>query len=460
MRRSFVRLAVVVTALLASGIGPAEAKRAKKGRGSPSPPPSPSSSPTASAAATPVPPPFRERRPAAVRERTPEARVFAELEPSLAGITAIRPVEKGGTSNGSAFVIEESGLLLTNNHVIAGASEILVRLSDERTLPARLAGADPALDLAVLRIDPGTKLLPVWLGDSDALSVGDPVLAMGNPLGLGSTLTRGIVSGKERRVDVGAVGLAGTPVAFLQTDAAVNPGSSGGPLVDMEGNVVGVTTATIPHAKGVAFAIPVNVVKKAIPEMLRNAGTGRAFLGLVLGAANASGAEVLSVRPGGPADRAGLKSGDVVTSMRGRTISTDLDLADAVRDIAVHETVRILYLRRGRVNVAELTVGPVPVAAARVERVVLGGATVAEFGPESTAATRSGQSRGVMFAAVPKDSGAGKAGVKAGDVLVVLGMDAVSDLDDLRVLLDRSDADGFRIMVRRGEDSLTLILPR
>lgn len=455
-------IALALAALLVSSPETAEARRKKK----------PKATPAAAATSTPtvldVPdPPFVEKAPSAARPQSPEAVIYAALEPALVSVNVARPVERGGFSQGSAFAIHPSGLFVTNFHVVNQGAEITLRFSDGRSYPARLAGAEPTLDLAVLRVDaPEGRARPVFavaaLGDSDGIRPGDPVLALGVPLGMGPTITRGILSGKDRRVDVATFGIAGFDVGFLQTDAAINAGSSGGPLVDLDGGVIGVTSATLPSARGISFAIPINAVKKALPEMLRHAGVSRAWLGLTLAAPAGSGADVIGVRPGGPADRAGLRTGDVVTEIRGRELRNDRDLAEAVKDLAVHETVDVRYRRNGKVLSALVKAVDVPVpGAARPEDVALGGARLAEFGPHSDAAAMSGQSSGVLFASVPHGSGADKAGVKTGDVVVVLGMDSVADLDDMRILLDRTtDAGAYKLLVRRGEKTLTVIVPR
>lgn len=411
-------------------------------------------------------PPFVEKAPAPAREPSAEAAVYASLEPALASVTARRPAERGGTSQGSAFAVHPSGLFVTNFHVVKDSTELWLQTPDGRSLSARVAGAEPALDLAVLRAEAGEgSARPAFavapLGDSDRIRPGDPILALGVPLGMGPTITRGILSGKDRRVDVTATGAAGFEVGFLQTDAAINAGSSGGPLVDLDGAVIGVTSATMPSARGVSFAVPINAVKKALPEMLRHSGASRAWLGLTLGRADGSGAEVIGVRPGGPADRAGMKTGDRVTEIRGKEIRADADVAASVKDLSVHETVEVRYRRRGKVQVAQITAADVPLATAPPEALRLGGAALAEFGPSSEATSRSGQSLGVLFADVPAGSGADKAGVKVGDVVVVLGMDSVADLDDVRILLDRAaEADAFKLLLRRGDRTFTVIVPR
>lgn len=455
------RLPILLVPALVLIALPSMASR-KGWHGAKTPTPAPSPVPTPDAAAIPD-PPFVETRPAVARAPSPEAQVFLAYKPVLASVTAQRSGERGGNSQGSAFVIHASGLLLTNFHVVSESDDIRVRFADGLPLPARLAGADPALDLAVLRIDPPANLGTVILGDSDAAHEGDPIVALGMPFGLGTTITRGILSGKERRVDVGTVGAAGSPIAFLQTDAAINPGSSGGPIVDMDGRVVGITTATIPAAKGISFAIPINAVKTALPRMLREASIGHAWLGLTLGPANGSGAEVIGVRHKGPADRAGLMTGDIVTAVRGRPISADSDVVEAVRDITVHETVSLSFLRRGKVTKVDLTATEVPVAPV-LDSLILGGALLSEFSPDMPQNIRVGrrlEGSGVFFDNVPKGSGADRAGIQDGDVLAIVGMDNVSDLDDVRVLLDRADdAGAFKILVRRGEKQFTAIVPR
>jgi serine protease Do len=463
MTRSFP-IALVAAALVAFPAAAAKSKGKKKPLGASTAAPAATGTPTV----LDVPdPPFVEKTQGASRPKSAEATVYAALEPALVSVTVTRTVERGGFSQGSAFAVHSSGLFVTNFHVVNNAAEITLRFSDGRSYPARLAGAEPSIDLAVLRADaPEGATRPVFavaaLGDSDTIQPGDPVLALGVPLGMGPTITRGILSGKDRRVDVATFGIAGFDVGFLQTDAAINAGSSGGPLVDLDGGVIGVTSATLPSARGISFAIPINSVKKALPEMLRHAGISRAWLGLTLAAPAGSGADVIGVRPGGPADRAGLRTGDVVTEIRGRDLRTERDLADAVKDLAVHETVEVRYRRKSKVLSALLTAADVPLpGVARADDLALGGAKLAEFGPTSDAAVMSGQSSGVLFAAVPLGSGADKAGVKTGDVVVVLGMDSVSDLDDVRILLDRiGDADAFRLLVRRGEKTLTVICPR
>ncbi|HVO31809.1 MAG TPA: trypsin-like peptidase domain-containing protein [bacterium] len=427
----------------------------------------PSATPAAASTDAPVvpDPPFVENTRATTRPPSAEALVFQSYKPALATVTAARPTDRGGQSQGTAFVLHASGLLLTSHHVIAEADEITVRFADGEPMTARLAGADPALDLAILRVDPrgDHPMATAVLGDSDLAREGDPVVALGMPLGLGATITRGILSGKDRKVDVGTVGLAGRPVAFLQTDAAINPGSSGGPICDLDGRVLGVTTATIPGAKGVSFAIPINAVKAALPRILKEGSLGHAWLGLTLGPASGAGAEVVGVRHGGPADRAGIMTGDIVTAIRGRSINTDTDVVESMRDVVPHETIPMAFRRHGKVARVDLTATEVPVKPV-VESLFLAGALLSEFTPDSPASVTAGRhfaGTGVFFDSVPKDSPAAKSGISEGDALLVIGIDAVSDLDDVRVLLDRDlSTDEVKIVVRHDQKTRTVIVPR
>ncbi len=404
-------------------------------------------------------PPYVEA-PASTRAPSLESLVFARVAPSLAAVITHRQGSLGGDALGTAFVVHPSGLLLTSHHVVRDAHAIRLRFADGSTVPARVAGADPAIDLAVLRVlppgpesgpEPGPRpkvLRAAPLGKSEPVAPGDPVLVLAMGLGLQPTITRGIVSGKDRRLDLTAFGAAGIRSGFLQTDAPLEPGSSGGPLTDLDGAVIGVTTAMSPTSRSAGFALPIDVAKRAIVEILRRGAAGRAWLGLVLGPATAAGCEVLSVRPGGPADRAGLRSGDVVQTLRGRSIASDDDLTAAVRDLAVHETLSITYLRRGTVTRTRLTAEEVPAPSPDESRVSLGGAWLAEV------------PHGVRFVEVPSGSRAEKAGVRTGDVLVVLGIDYVGNLDDVRILLDRrDDRDGVHLFLWRNDHGVSVVVP-
>jgi len=268
---------------------------------------------------------------------------------------------------GTAFVYDPDGLLLTNNHVIEKASEVQVGFFDGRERPARVIGRDKHTDVAVLRIDDhGLPSLP--LGDSDAIEVGDWVVAIGNPFGLSHTVSAGILSAKGRtREDVKGLDPSGY-FNFLQTDASINPGNSGGPLLNLRGEVVGINSAVRANANNIGFAIPINMVKQLLPMLLRDGKIRRSAIGVTVDALNAieagrlkrpdrRGAWVKSVLPGGPADKAGLAPDDVIVAFEGKSISDPNELR-WLASIAGVSKVAVVQVARGeRVFDIKVTLG-------------------------------------------------------------------------------------------------------
>jgi serine protease Do len=256
--------------------------------------------------------------------------VFVRTLQERRGLSGRRQVI--GEGLGSAFVFDPNGLILTNNHVIEGASEIRVIFGRKKEMDATVVGRDPPTDIAVLRVN-ATGLAHVPLGDSDATRVGDWVIAIGNPFGLSHTVSAGIISAKGRtNQDVKGLDESGY-YDFLQTDASINPGNSGGPLLDMSGRVVGINTAIRAQANNIGFAIPVNMVKELLPTLLKNGKIERSAIGVHVSALmpedisrlalpNEAGAIVRFVVPGGPADRAGLRPDDVILSFDGHAIGS------------------------------------------------------------------------------------------------------------------------------------------
>src|SRR5690606_30845822 len=228
------------------------------------------------------------------------------------------PSVRRATALGSGFIIDPEGYVVTNNHVIDGASEVSVRLDDETAYPAEIVGTDPATDLALLKIDVGKRLPSLVLGDSDKAEVGDWVLAVGNPFGLGGSVTAGIISARGRNIQ------AGPYDDFLQIDASINRGNSGGPLFNLDGEVIGVNTAIYsPNggSVGIGFAIPSNMVKSVVTQLREHGSVERGWLGVqiqnvtpdlaeALGLEEAAGALVAAVTPGSPAEEAGIRTGD------------------------------------------------------------------------------------------------------------------------------------------------------
>lgn len=297
------------------------------------------------------------------------AELAARAMPTVVNITSTRLVAAAGTAEGwegffgphrqdarrqgvgTGFVIDASGLVVTNAHVVERADDLRVRLSDGRELPARVVGRDGKLDLALLQVDGGGEALQAaTLGTSEQVRVGEHVVAIGNPFGLGHTVTLGIVSAKARSIG------AGPYDDFIQTDASINPGNSGGPLFNAKGEVVGINTAIRAGASGIGFAIPIDVLRDVLPQLKETGRVTRGKLGLVfqpvtadlakaLGLDAPRGALITDLEPGGPAVRAGLRSGDLVLAVNGVAVQHSEDLPRNVAKNPPGSTVKLSIVR-------------------------------------------------------------------------------------------------------------------
>jgi len=306
--------------------------------------------------------------------------VAQSVEPSVVGIDTVRIESRpsvrdewfGGhkfesEGQGSGVIIDEAGYVLTNFHVIDQASQVVVELSDGRTTgDVEVVGSDPYTDLAVLKINAGEVLAAPW-GDSDELEVGDEVLAVGSPFGLARTVTAGIVSAKERP----AVTSAGFQ-EFLQTDAAVNPGNSGGPLVNLRGEVVGINTAIMGESyQGISFAIPSRLAREVYEKLVTSGTIERGWLGVAmsnmndqiaarLGLEGVAGAVVMQVVPDSPADQAGIESGDMITAWNGEKIEGQNELSRAVARTEIGSEATVTFIRAGQSQELTVRVGRRP----------------------------------------------------------------------------------------------------
>jgi serine protease Do len=381
-----------------------------------------------------------------------------------------REFEVPGSASG--FIFDPDGYILTNNHVVNEADEIDVTLSDGREFGAEIVGQDPSTDIAVIRVlgDAGSGLPTVKLGDSDAMRVGDWAIAIGNPLELAGTVTVGVVSAMGR-VDLNIRG--GTPLYqdFIQTDASINFGNSGGPLVNIEGEAIGVNTAINPGAAGIGFAIPINLAKNVAEALMSEGKVVRGYLGVIpqeithdlaeaRGLESTKGIMIASVEEGTPADKAGLEPGDVILSFAGVAIVDVPQFRRVVAGVAPGERIDIEIMREGRRKTigAELAERPDAVAAAEeqpepeapkawfgIDVVSVDDPIVRELNVEAD--------EGVVVAAVETGSPAADGGLMPGDVIVKIGDEAVRNLADYRRIMksvEESDR-AIALMVRRGE---------
>ena len=356
------------------------------------------------------------------------------------------------TSLGSGFVITSDGYIVTNNHVIAGAAQVVVTFADDVTLKATIVGRDPKTDLAVLKVEPEQPLTPVQWGDSDAARVGNWVVAMGNPFGLGNTVTAGIISARARDINAGPFD------DFLQTDAAINRGNSGGPLFNLEGLVVGINTAIYSPSGGsvgIGFSIPSNLAKNVVHQLRNYGETRRGWLGVriqtvtddlaeSLNLETASGALIASVSEDSPASAAGLKVGDVILSFDGKSVNTMRRLPRIVAETQIDKPVQVELWRDGKtisvgVVVGRLDEGEVQVASARpnadepvVEDVPSLGLTVSSLTPELRQQFELAETAdGVMVVRVDGGGGAAEKGIQPGDLIVEVGQEQVSSPSDI-----------------------------
>lgn len=303
-------------------------------------------------------------------ERAPDS-VAGIAQRVLPSVVSISTETSSGSATGSGFVIESSGYILTNNHVVdeaTGSNAITVTLNSGRTYDATIVGTDSAYDLAVLKIT-ASNLPALQFGDSDKIQVGDAVIAVGSPLGLSGTVTSGIISAKNRAVSAGGSSGESSFINALQTDAAINPGNSGGPLVDATGAVIGVNSAIASLGSsisgqsgsiGLGFAIPINQARKTANQLIKTGKATYPIIGISLDLNYAQGgAKILDspkgIRAGGPAATAGLLPGDVITKFDGKTINGPDELIVAVRAKNVGDHVTLTYLRDGKVHDASVT---------------------------------------------------------------------------------------------------------
>lgn len=366
-----------------------------------------------------------------------------------------QPKQKRKTGSlGSGFIISADGFIVTNNHVVASADEIEVKLqNDGRDYPAKIIGRDKETDLALLKIETGKKLPFLDFADSENAQVGEWVLAIGNPFGLGHTVTKGIISAKGRIIGAGPFD------NFIQTDASINPGNSGGPLIDLEGRVIGINTAIIASGQGIGFAIPSSMAKNIITQLKTDHKVSRGWLGVTIQDADAktakalglekkTGALVNSVNPGDPADKGGMKVGDVILKVDGQMIDNTNDLLRTVAALPPGKKVTIEVWRQGRSKKLSVTLGDrngkTVVAKAEQMSPKAAEENLDDLGLIVRKVDREAEAQslgldkpeGLLVIEVVQDSPAQEAAIAVGDVIMEANQHKVDSIKDLQKIIN------------------------
>lgn len=399
-----------------------------------------------------------------------EGHPFGEFFKRFGGPEGFQMPQRGPAQGlGSGFVLDEAGYIVTNHHVVDNASTVTVRLSDDRSFEAEIIGTDPLTDIAILKIDAGETLQAVELGDSDVIRVGEDVVAIGNPFGLHSTVTTGIVSAKGRNIS------AGPYAEFIQTDAAINKGNSGGPLFNMEGEVVGVNSAIYSPtggSVGLGFAVTSNIVEHIAADLRDDGQVSRGWLGVsiqnvspeiaaALGIDASTGALVSDVVSGSPAEGV-LQQGDVILTFNDEAVDSSSDLPILVGTTKVGTDSVLTVLRDGKEQQLELTIGQHQSASAEIDKSVDEGISGTALGVTVAPLTDSNRAQmgvaenvdGVVVTELKPDSPAAKAGLQRGDVIVKLGGQETATPDALKAALDSEKTDPALVLINRGGNQI------
>jgi serine protease Do len=373
-------------------------------------------------------------------------------------------------SSGSGFIIDKDGRILTNNHVVRSASDIKVTLNDGRSFKAKVVGTDPSTDVAVVKI-PGSDDLPVIpLGDSDDVRIGDWAIAIGNALGeLRGTLTVGVVSAKGR-TDLSIVGGAPTYQNFIQTDASINFGNSGGPLLDIAGQAIGINTAINPSGQGIGFAIPINLAKHIADQLIASGKVVRGFLGIVpqeltpelaegLGIKEAKGILVGNVSEGQPAQEAGIRTKDIITEFDGKPVTDVQKFRLLVADTPAKKKVPVKLLRDGQQKTLYVTLAERPpeqaLAQMRQQPSQRLGLSVESVAGDFARQNDIREKYGVVITDVTEGSPADDAGLQRGDVIQEVNNTQVKGVSDYNAAVDRAKSENpskpIVLLIKRGE---------
>jgi len=378
------------------------------------------------------------------------------------------PREFKQRSLGSGFIIDPEGYILTNNHVVAKADKVVVKLESGKEYKAKIVGTDPKTDVALIKIKVDKPLKAVKLGDSDKIRVGDWVIAIGNPFGLSHTVTAGIISAKGRVIGSGPYD------DFLQTDASINPGNSGGPLIAMNGTVIGINTAIIASGQGIGFAIPINMAKRIVPQLKATGHVVRGWLGVYIQditpelgkkfglKEGQKGVLISKVFDGSPAQKGGLKQGDVIIKYDGRPVHSSHELAILVGQTKVGKKVDIEILRNGEKKTETISIG-----VRKEEKVAEAGSAqaptkmgfeVQQLTPELAKHLGLKVQKGILVVQVDRSGPAYEAGLRRNDVIVEVNRKKVTTLEAFNKALSEKSEGGYLFLVRRGDGALYIVV--
>lgn len=367
---------------------------------------------------------------------------------------------------GTGFIIDKEGYILTNNHVVDSVDEIKVTLEDDSVFEAKIVGRDPETDIALIKIDNAKDLKPLALGDSEKMEVGDWVIAIGNPYGLGHTVTAGIVSAKSRDDVIG-----GPFDNFIQTDASINPGNSGGPLMNINGEVIGINSAIFSQtggSVGIGFAIPINMAKDLLP-MLKTGKISKGFLGVGVQDINQdlkeefnledeNGALIASVVSEGPSDKAGLKKGDVIILFEGKKVKDRNNLIRLVSATPVGTDAEVVVIRAGKEKTFHVTLDERPgsdnLSEDQTSRLNLG-LKLETLTPEKAERYRMSETEGLLVLDVEYNSPAAEAGLRQGDIILEVDREKILTVEEFNnKLKDYEPGDKILLWVKRQDASI------
>ncbi len=379
------------------------------------------------------------------------------------------PENRRVQGTGSGFIISSDGTILTNNHVVEGAKEVTVTVGENDQYKAKVVGRDPKTDLAVLKINPRHALTAAVLGDSDQTRVGDWVLAIGNPFGLNHTVTSGIVSAKGRVIGNGPYD------DFIQTDASINPGNSGGPLFNLKGEVIGINTAILAQGQGIGFAIPIDMAKPLIPQLVARGEVTRGYIGVTiqsitpdlakaLNLGETKGALVSEVVPSGPAEKAGIQRGDVIVSFNNKPVEDSRALPLMVAETPVGKTVPISVMRSGAsrnltVKVGQLSSEKTAQTSSIQPTQGKWGLQLKDLDPQMAGKLGMNPGQGALVAGVQSGSPAERAGVQRGDVILEMNRQPVHSASQAAELAAKAvDKEPLLVLVKRDAGNFYLTL--